>query len=511
VTTLIVQLPPRDPAVPAQEWALPALPFVLLDKRGRTMRTGAATVALLPKAALTVALVAARDTLLLRAKLPPVKGLKLRQILPNVIEDQIIQDAQTCHIAVDPEPAVNGVKLLAIIDRGWMRFLTEAFSQAGHRSVRLVPITAGLPAADDAALSGVPSATGVAAADGDVPELAEVVIADEAMADANAPVAAVGASRMGREAAREAAKEAAKEASEHAALELAVPVVAVILGAIVPTDPVLAGEATFTPALAAVPRVELAMARGRLGEGMAVPASALDATLTAVAAGAPLTVYRLTATPGAEPGMDSTAPRWLDAQGNAQAMAARALPLPFETLARAALTSRFDLCQFEFASQGWRPGRHTWRRWQLPISLAVATVVVTLVGLNIQWLTLAHERDAIVSQQTETLLSTFPRTQVVLEPSSQMARQLDQLRLAAGQLSPSDFLSIAAGVSRSLGGVPSDAIASLGYRSRELTVTFKPGVHADPGFASRLSGNGLDGHEAGGKWTIKSTVAGKQK
>lgn len=504
MTTLIVQLPPRDPIVPAQEWSLPALPFVLLDKRGRTMRTGAATVALLPKATLTVGLVAARDTLLLRAKLPPVKGLKLRQILPNVIEDQIIQDAQTCHIAVDPEPAVNGVKLLAIIDRGWMRFLTEAFSQAGHRSVRLVPITAGLPAADDAALSGVPSASGVAAADDGLPELAEAVLADDAMTDANAPLAAVRAGR-------EAAKEAAQEASEHAALEHSVPVVAAILGAIVPTDPVLAGEATFTPALASVPRIELAIARGRLGEGMAVPASALDATLAAVAAGAPMTVYRLTATPGAEPGLDSTAPRWPDAQGRAQTLAASALPLPFETLARAALTSRFDLCQFEFASQGWRPGRHTWRRWQLPIGLAIATAVVTLVGLNIQWLTLAHERDALVSQQTETLLSSFPRTQVVLEPSSQMARQLDQLRLAAGQLSPSDFLSIAAGVSRSLGSIPSDAIASLGYRSRELTVTFKQGVRADAGFASRLSGNGLDGHEAGGKWTIKSTVAGKQK
>ena len=35
MTTLIVQLPPRDPAVPAQEWSLPPLPFVLLDKRGR--------------------------------------------------------------------------------------------------------------------------------------------------------------------------------------------------------------------------------------------------------------------------------------------------------------------------------------------------------------------------------------------------------------------------------------------------------------------------------------------
>jgi general secretion pathway protein L len=482
---------------------LPALPFVLLDKRGRTMRSGSASVALLPKAGLTVALVAARDTLLLRAKLPPVKGLKLRQILPNVIEDQIIQDAQTCHIAVDPEPAVNGVKLLAVIDRGWMRFLTEAFSGAGHRNVRMVPLTTGLPVADDAALSGVPSAVGVVpaeVAEGQVLETVEATVGATASADLQRPGEAVRA-------ARDAAEQAAKEASEHAALEHAVPVVAAILGAVVPTDPVLAGEASFTPAAAMVPRIELAIARGRLGEGMAVPANALDATLAAVSAGAPLTLYRLTAVPGVEPAMDSTRARWPDANGAAQPLSDQALPLPFETLARAALTSRFDLCQFEFASQGWRPGRHTWRMWRLPAMLAIASIVVTLIGINIQWLTLAHERDAIVSQQTETLLSAFPRTSVVLEPSSQMSRQLDQLRLAAGQLSPSDFLSMAAGVARSLGSVSSDSIASIAYKSRELTVTFKPGVRVDPGFASRLNGNGLNGKEASGKWTIKSANA----
>ena len=504
MTTLIVQLPPRDPGVPAQEWSLPTLPFVLLDKRGRAMRSGSATVALLPKAALTVGLVAARDTLLLRAKVPPVKGLKLRQILPNVVEDQIIQDAQTCHIAVDPEPAVNGVKLLAVIDRGWMRFLTEAFSGAGHRSLRLVPITAGLPVADDAALSGVPSPLGTAADAAAVDSPLEVEVALTAIDDQDhAPVAATRA-------AREAARQAAQEASEHTALEHSVPVVAAIMGTVVPTDPLLAGEATFTPALAQVPRVELAIARGRLGEGMAVPATALDETLAAIAAGAPLTVYRLSAVPGAEPALDRMK-TGLDGHGRGQPIADSALPLPFETLARAALASRFDLCQFEFSSQGWRPGRHTWRMWRLPALLALATVIVTIIGLNIQWFTMAHERDALVSQQTETLVTAFPRTTVVLEPPSQMTRQLDQLRLAAGELSPDDFLSLAAGVTRSLGVIPPDAVASIGYHSRALTVTFKPGVRVDPGFASRLRGNGLDAQQAEGKWTIKSATAGKQK
>jgi general secretion pathway protein L len=496
LTTLIVQLPPRDPAVPAQEWRLPALPFVLLDKRGRTMRSGTASVALLPRASATVALVAARDTLLLRAKLPPVKGLKLRQILPNVVEDQIIQDPQTCHIAVDPEPAVNDVKMLAVIDRGWFRFLTEAFAQAGHRSVRMVPLTAGLPVADDSALSGVPSVVTALPDEGEVSAEVEVIVPASERNPERSPKASVRAERA-----------AAEQLAASAALESTVPVVALLLGAVVPTDSLLAADATFTPGLAQVSRIELAIARGRLGEGMAVPANALDATLEAVAAGAPLTVYRLTAVPGGEPDFE---PRgFMPGAGPAGALsqAHRALPLPFETFVRTALTSRFDLCQFEFSSQGWRPGRRAWREWRMPVMLLAATAVVMMIGMNIQWLMLAHERDAIVSQQTETLLSAFPRTTVVLDPASQMTRQLDQLRLAAGELSPGDFESLAAGLSRSLGTLPSNAIASLGYRERVLTLAFKPDVRVDKGFANRLNANGLDAKVSDGKWTIKSAVA----
>ncbi|MEJ0003147.1 MAG: type II secretion system protein GspL [Pararobbsia sp.] len=230
-----------------------------------------------------------------------------------------------------------------------------------------------------------------------------------------------------------------------------------------------------------------------------MPATALDATLDAVAAGAPLTVYRLTSIPGGEPDFE---PRAL-----ARALRHPTLPLPFETFARAALTSRFNLCQFEFSSQGWRPGRRAWREWRLPMMLLAAAAVVTMIGMNIQWLRLAHERDAIVSQQNETLLAAFPRTTVILDPASQMTRQLDQLRLAAGELSPGDFLSLAAGLSRSLGAIPSNAIASLGYHERVLTVAFKPGTRIDNGFTNRLGENGLDGHLSDGKWTIKSATA----
>ncbi|MGF6293116.1 hypothetical protein QFZ98_004977 [Paraburkholderia youngii] len=55
MSTPIVLLPPRDPAVPSQEWQLlPELPFVLLDNAGRTQRAGRTALALLPRANTTV-------------------------------------------------------------------------------------------------------------------------------------------------------------------------------------------------------------------------------------------------------------------------------------------------------------------------------------------------------------------------------------------------------------------------------------------------------------------------
>lgn len=473
MSTLIVLLPPRDPAVPSQEWQLPELPFVLLDKSGRTQRAGRSALALLPRATTTVLMVAARDLLMMPATLPPLRGPRLRQALPNIVEDQLIQDPQTCHIAVDPKPLAGGRQLLAIIDRGWFRFVCESFANAGHRSLRAVPVTRCLPQA--------------AALDLNAPaEVAEMVNAGEpAMAGSAsvatslpgvAPVVAPGVASV-------------------------VPMVAAVLGAVVQTAPALLLEGAVESAVSnSVPRVELAIARGVQGEGLAVPANAVNATLGALAGAAPVSLYMLTELPGNEPSLATSSPARLAAYIHG------ASPLPFEQLARRALECRFDLCQFEFASQPWRLDRATLRRLRLPVLLAVGALVIAIVGANVQWLMLARQRDAINTQMTELLLNTFPKTTVVLDAPDQMARQLQQLRIAAGELSPDDFLVLADGLARSLSPVPVNGIAALDYHDRRLDVTFKPEVKLDPDFAKRLGRNGLSGaiDSNTGKWTIRN-------
>ncbi|WP_174960639.1 type II secretion system protein GspL, partial [Burkholderia ubonensis] len=173
MSTLIVLLPPREPAVPLQEWQWPELPFMLVDKAGQTQRAGRAALALLPRAAATVLVVAARDVLLLAATVPPLKGPKLRQALPNIVEDQLIQDPQGCHVAVDPAALPDGRRVLAVVDRAWFRAICDAFTAAGHRHLRAVPATRCLP---------LPLAAAVAVTD-------PAPAADEAVAEAGADAA----------------------------------------------------------------------------------------------------------------------------------------------------------------------------------------------------------------------------------------------------------------------------------------------------------------------------------
>ncbi|PRE43173.1 type II secretion system protein GspL [Burkholderia sp. AU12872] len=455
MSTLIVSLPPREPAVPLQEWQWPELPFTLVDKAGHVQRAGRAALALLPRANATVLIVAARDVLLLAATVPPLKGPKLRQALPNIVEDQLIQDPLGCHIALDPVALPDGRRVLAVVDRAWFHTIRDAFAAAGHRHLRAVPATRCLPApcASADAVASVPQ-------EGDAAEPG--IAADDALAPAARPAT-----------------------------------VAAVLGVATPVEPALV-EAGALPSAAGVPRLELAVARGALGEGFAAPASRAAGTLAALAGGGDVELYEL-GEPGAEPRLASV--------GRTDApLLPGAEPLPFDAFARRALAERFDLCQFEFESQPWRLDRATVKRLRVPIALAAAGLGVAVIGMNLHWWKLSRERDALSAQITETLLSAFPKTTTVLDPPAQMQRQLDQLRVAAGELSPNDFLALASGLSRSMGALPLNGIASLDYHDRRLDVGFKPEVKVDPDFTQRLARNGLSGEvdSSTGKWTIRS-------
>jgi general secretion pathway protein L len=511
---------------------LPPLRFVLADRRGRTVRTGVAPLALLPKAATTVLIVAARDVLLLDAVVPPLAGVRLRQALPNIIEDQLLPDGPPPHIALGPD-AVNAKKTasrrtLAAIDRGWLRYLHEAFTAAGHRKIKAVPIVDCLPMVEpsdalrDEALLAAQSAGDEAVAEAG--GLGEANTArDGADTDAEkADTAALLAARR---------EEAAEIAEANA---LAASATVLIVGAHAPgadyTESVigsLSGNGgVIEPRQAPSPaapldlanlQVEIAVRRlpvppvastvpvaERLaGEGLAVPADAFVSTVAALLPGAEAArlndvnglrgreIYYLEGSQG-------------ELDGTLRRLGVSARPLSLVALADAARVSRFDLCQFEFASQPLSFSAGSVRRARAAVALLAASVVVAVIGLNVEWFQLTHQRDVIRTRMTELLLDAFPRTTAVLDPAAQMTRSLDTLRLSAGALSPGDFLALTNRLSMSLGAVPATAIETMDYDRQTLQLTFRADAKVDAGFRERLARNGLDGSSDGKRWSIRS-------
>lgn len=113
-TTLYVRLPHRPHDQP-QPWQFGALPFALVRtaaadaaRRGlpraapEVLREGHARIADLPAAERLVLILAASDVLLTSASVPPLPPARLKQALPNLVEDALATDAQPCHIGIGP-------------------------------------------------------------------------------------------------------------------------------------------------------------------------------------------------------------------------------------------------------------------------------------------------------------------------------------------------------------------------------------------------------------------------
>lgn len=166
-TTLYVRLPHRPHDQP-QPWHFGALPFALVRDPAKpaTRRTGAsqaaevlreghAQIAALPAAERLVLILAASDVLLTTATVPPLPPARLKQALPNLVEDALATDAQPCHIGVGPvldgdaaRPARGPRRrLLMVADRAWLRAVLDAFAEHRHRRRHILPAQMCLPLA----------------------------------------------------------------------------------------------------------------------------------------------------------------------------------------------------------------------------------------------------------------------------------------------------------------------------------------------------------------------------
>ncbi|KDB10723.1 general secretion pathway protein L [Burkholderia sp. lig30] len=492
MSSLIVLLPPLD-TFDAQTWQTMPMPYACFDRHARLERAGDAPPDAWPKAAATVLVLAARDTLLIDVPLPPVTGMKLRRILPHAVEEYLIDDAQRCHVAVAPAAKGDAQRRVAVVERERFGALLDAFVAAGHRRLRVVPLLHCMPAGELTIAAPMPAAR-----------------ADDAVIDSADETAAAVA---------ETDDTAAGEGIESGLPDEAD--VLIVRRATLRIEANDADNATDNVADSNADSdddaqwLDVAVKQGTAGFGFETHASALDVAIAELSRLQPIRVHALAVTAHGDADEPQDVPATADVRAPAFARAGAARPnafplaartLPWETLAHGALACPFDLCQFEFASGARATGvSNGWRPWRFALGFAIASLAVSTATVNVQWYRLRHREDALNARMTDVMKTAFPGTTAVLDPHAQMQAGLERLRGAAGELRANDYLVLASALARALAPIPSDAVAMLDYRDGSLDVTFRPGTTLDAdGFRRRLQAQGLTVQEDNAKWTIGS-------
>lgn len=142
--TCWVALPLR-PIDAALDAPLGLLPFVLTNTQGdavQLLRQGHCALSELPPAQRTVGVIPACDVLLVAGQWPQLEKIppqRLREALPNLLEEFVLQPVEQCHYALGPVQPDSSWRCVAVVQQAWMRYLHEAFAPLGLRQLHLVP------------------------------------------------------------------------------------------------------------------------------------------------------------------------------------------------------------------------------------------------------------------------------------------------------------------------------------------------------------------------------------
>lgn len=122
------------------------------------------------------------------------------------------------------------------------------------------------------------------------------------------------------------------------------------------------------------------------------------------------------------------------------------------------------------------PARN-WRAWRWPLTLAAAVLAVNIIGLNVDWLRLKREADALRANMVQTYKTAFPKETVIVDPLVQLRQKMAQG--GSGAFAPDDFLALSAAVGEALStaGQSGAPVERLEYRDRVLTVRLKASVN----------------------------------
>lgn len=159
---LVILLParPREGAsadaatAPPAEWA-----WALSADGLGIERQGRSTPALMPEADSVVAVVGALDVAWHHPQLPKAPAARLRAALGGLLEDQLLDEDESVHLAVAPGATPGAAAWVAALNKPWLQAQLTALAAGGRHVERVVPalVPAGQPDAAEAVDAPAPT------------------------------------------------------------------------------------------------------------------------------------------------------------------------------------------------------------------------------------------------------------------------------------------------------------------------------------------------------------------
>jgi len=139
---LLVFMPPRRNAPgKAQLASSTVVTYIALNAGAANTQVGETPIALLPRAAAVDVVFDSADVFVTAIEAPKLSDAKLRQALPNLLEDRLLSESSDLHFAFEPPARASGSTTLAaqpkiavsVIDRGLLTRTLDVFNETGIR------------------------------------------------------------------------------------------------------------------------------------------------------------------------------------------------------------------------------------------------------------------------------------------------------------------------------------------------------------------------------------------
>lgn len=458
MSILIVLIPSRNPNISYKEWKLPELPYLLLDKiGGKTEKIGCSSISLLPSSKKVILVIPSKDILMIPSNIPSLKGYRLRQVLPNIVEDYLIQDPQNCHFAIGPKSSSKeeNKRIIAIIDRFWFKFIINEFKISGYNKISSIPITSCL----SLAISSIECKENSLNNDTSSKSIKENKISD------------------------------IKKNREEFSNENSLIVISKDLNS---SDKINSNmKSAYNNKFQFI---DIMIINKNYAKVLCVLESNISVLLNTIPYSS---IYILTEIPTVESKKNNK----IEIQNISNIKT-----ISFQDVLKYAPKSDFNLCQFEFFNKTWQFDLVKIKELRFPIIFFICSIMVIIVGLNTKWFLLKNQYNLLNQQMTEILFNSCPETNVAVNPPKQINKYLQKLRSIAGEVSDNDFLVLSSAFASSLGPISANSLSILEYNNNQLNILFKPSTIIDKNFNKRLKNNKLIGsfNKRNGKWIIRS-------